>query len=259
MAIKQFRRLDIIFTNMKNDKLIYYPKTFIWLYLLTLILLVSVVKISLKTKIPIEIFLKDPAVVAGANGLGNSGLDVSLNPLVGIISNVGILIWCISATISFLSFLIVKIDKRKKELANFLIYSTLLTSTLLIDDLFLIHEAIAPKLLRINQEIVYLLLAVATALLMLKFRNTILRTNYILLVAAFILFGLSITLDRIIDLSGNLISLQIELFEDGFKLFGIVSWMAYFLNLFLQEINSLSFFSTKITSTTTNSAKIGSL
>ncbi|PSB00590.1 hypothetical protein [Merismopedia glauca] len=224
----------------KDLILISSAKKILWLYLCTFLGLFFFILISLKTKIPIEIFLKDPALVAGSNGLINSGLNFSINPLVGAVSNIGILLWCISATISFLGFLILKKNGKKNESGSFLFYSGILTSTLLVDDLFLVHEAIAPKLLKINQEIVYLFLGIATALWLLKFRKTILRTDYIPLVLAFIFFGLSIVFDRIIDWSAiNLASFQIEIFEDGSKLFGIVSWMAYFFNVFFREIDSL--------------------
>ncbi len=54
-----------------------------------------------------------------------------------------------------------------------------------------------------------------------RFRKLILQTDFIFLILAFALFGLSIVID--------LLELKISiLFEDGSKLFGIVSWFGYF-------------------------------
>jgi hypothetical protein len=224
----------------KDLILISSAKKFLWLYLCTFLGLFLFILISLKTKIPIEVFLKDPALVAGSKGLVHSRFKFSVNPLVGAVSNIGILLWCISATISFLGFLILKKKREKNDSVSFLFYSGILTSMLLVDDLFLVHETIAPKLLKVNQEIVYLFLGIATALWLLKFRKTILKTDYIPLLLAFMFFGLSIVFDRITDWSMiNLEFSQIEIFEDGSKLFGIVSWMTYFFNVFFREIDSL--------------------
>jgi hypothetical protein len=220
--------------------LISSAKKFLWIYSCTFLVLCLFILISLKTKIPIEVFLSDPALVAGSNGLANSELNVSINPLIGAVSNIGILLWCISATIAFLGFLILKKSRKKKDTKSFLFYSGILTSILLVDDLFLIHEAIAPKILQINQEMFYLFLVIATAGWLIKFRKTILKTDYIPLVLAFVFLGLSVVFDRIVDLS--IIQLefsQIKIFEDGSKLFGIVSWTTYFFRVFLEEIDSI--------------------
>ncbi len=59
------------------------------LYTPIVILVLLVVFLSFKTGIPIDKFTGDPAAIAG------------INPFIGVVSNIGILFWCASASIEF--------------------------------------------------------------------------------------------------------------------------------------------------------------
>lgn len=218
------------------------------LYILTFIVLAFFLFVSFKTKIPIAIFIKDPAVIAGSNALIGSNVNATINPLIGAVSNIGILLWCISATLCFFSFFILN-EHRKilnntqlNQLSYFLFYSGILTVALLLDDLFLFHEAIAPKLLNLSQTFIYICLAIVTLFWISFFRRIIFRTEWFFLFFAFIFFGLSIGLDRIMDWSiypSYLVGLSkdhLAIVEDGAKLFGIVNWFRYFAKLSLDSI-----------------------
>ncbi|ABW30623.1 hypothetical protein [Acaryochloris marina] len=208
------------------------------IYIPALILLLLIVIARLKTNIPINVFLSDPAVIAGSNGL-SSLIQATTNPFVGVASNIGILCWCISASVCFFScFLIRKklmpYSNGYKELFNFLLLSGLITSVLLIDDLFLLHEAIIPKLLKIPQYLTYSLYMVTVFYWINRFRKIIIKTEWDLLALAFIFFTFSIFTDTAMDyfeLSNHMNILSnnelLVLLEDGFKLFGIISWLTY--------------------------------
>lgn len=217
------------------------------LYTPILILLLLVVFISFKTGISIGVFTSDPALIAGDNGL-SSLVNATTNPFVGVVSNIGILFWCISASICFFSFAILqkiqKIDsKRWSNLSYFLFFSGLITSILLLDDLFLVHESIVPKLLNISQKVTYSFYAAAIFCWILRFRKTIFKTEWKILFLAFLFFGFSMVMDEFIpSISIYLTGLSEQdsqfLFEDGFKLFGIVSWLAYFVRVCFQVVNN---------------------
>ncbi|MFP4559079.1 MAG: hypothetical protein ACLFO6_06260, partial [Archaeoglobaceae archaeon] len=64
---------------------------------------------------------------------------------------------------------------------------------------------------------------IVALLYFLRFKLVILRTDFLLLLFAFVFFGLMLMFDLFVDESG----LQF-LLEDGFKFFGIVSWLTYF-------------------------------
>jgi len=65
--------------------------------------------------------------------------------------------------------------------------------------------------------------AILVLILILNYYKTIFKTDYLLLGMAFFFFGLSVLLD-LLDISG----INPYVYEDGAKLFGIISWSFYF-------------------------------
>lgn len=78
-------------------------KIFFSIYIPIIVLLVLIVLVSLKTGIPVGTFTRDAAVTAGKAGLTPS-IALQINPFLGLISNLGILLWCICASICFFVF-----------------------------------------------------------------------------------------------------------------------------------------------------------
>lgn len=190
-------------------------KTVAVLYLLIALLLCSIVIVNLYTGIPLEIFTKDLATVA------------DVNPFVGIVSSIGVLLWCVGASICLFTFgKIIEQSNKINDYSFFLLFFGLTTLVLLIDDLFLFHELIAPKVLNISQEIVYVFYGILVLFGIVRFRKIIFQTEWIILSLAFVFFALSIA----IDLFEGLLILHNSVFlEDSFKLLGIASWVCYFV------------------------------
>lgn len=161
--------------------------------------------------IPISFFTRDPAAIFKSH------------PFVGIISNIGILFWCATASICFFSFFIIAKQKRK-ETAWFLLFSGLLTTVLLLDDLLMFHEYIFPEHLHIPQKAVYVGYLVLTVMFFIRCWKSILQTEYVVLFLACSFFGLSTVCDVFLPQQGMLI-----FFEEAFKLFGIVTWTIFFI------------------------------
>ncbi len=196
------------------------------LYTPIVILVLLVVFLSFKTGIPIDKFTGDPAAIAG------------INPFIGVVSNIGILFWCASASICFFSFALPQKTRNRGNFSAFFLFSGFITSILLLDDLFLFHERhlnsreiIFPNSTFISQEVIYLSYAMIILFYFIKFRKIIVKTDFIILLLALSFFGASIIID-----SFSLSIPMKSLFEDGFKLFGIVSWFGYFVRVCFQVV-----------------------
>jgi len=193
------------------------PTMFV-VYISTVTVLCVLVIISLQTGIRISYFTSDPATVMRAPSY------------IGVLSNIGILLWCSSAAICLFIFAILQ-KSNDKELSSFFLVSGLITSILLLDDLFLLHETIYPVYLHIPEKVVITGYGIMTLLYLMKFKREILKTEFLLLFFAFVFFGASAVMDIL------LIHVRPHyLFEDGFKLLGIVSWSTYFTRVCLKQM-----------------------
>ena len=205
-------------------------RTFLIVYLPVTILLALVASVSLINNIPVGIFLRDPAVIADENLIATIEPNTAryVVPFIGIISNLGILLWTVSASICLFCFsIIVRVNKSlKNENSLFLGSFGLITLFLLLDDLLLFHESIAPNLF-IPEQMVYAFYGAIVLFALVRFRKVILQTEWIILCLASIFFSLSIGMD-IFWLWGDELQLH-NFLEDGFKLLGIASWVSYFV------------------------------
>jgi len=136
----------------------------------------------------------------------------------------------------FCGVLLAKIKPR--ELSSFYFTSGAITSLLLIDDLFLIHEVVFPKHLKIPEELVFSVYAILIFLYLLKFKQTIQNTEFLPLIFAFAFFGLSVSVDsRLIPIPQSWLENQGQyLLEDGAKLIGIISWYIYFVRTCMTQV-----------------------
>ena len=76
------------------------------------------------------------------------------------------------------------------------------------------------------------------AVLFFRFRNTILRTNYLLLVASIGMIAFSTFLDREFVMSVVPVSAAVMMaLEELFKLLGIVIWATYFVHVAIARLS----------------------
>jgi hypothetical protein len=182
--------------------------------------------------IPGFLFLGTVLFIARANGIFFETISrdpvqvLNGKPYVGIISNLGILFWSSASAILFYSALIVRNRKRPAKEVYFLVFSGLLSILMLIDDFFLMHDVIFPDYLKINEMVVYLFYGLSAVAIFLRYFRIIMDTDYVLLILAFILLGLSATTDEIIAFGIHIQHPYIV--EDSFKFLGILSWFSYF-------------------------------
>ena len=192
-------------------------------YSLLLVLFVAIAFIATQYGIPVGNFTRDPLVVSWAP------------PYTGVVSNLGMLFWSFAVASSFVGLAVLsKLANAKEgvgEAKKFFLYSALLTLMLLLDDLFMFHDVVLPEYAGIRERYVYLFILACIGSYFLRFVFFILKTEFLLLGMASGFLALSLVADVILPQEG----MQF-LYEDGFKLTGIVTWFIYYLKTATAQI-----------------------
>jgi len=212
----------------------------VYVYLPVLLLLLTTVAVSMVKEVPIDQFMRDPTAVFNAPFY------------TGAISNIGILLWCATASICFLTFVVLLRDSVTSRERLFFFGASLLTTVLMIDDLFLVHESVAPRYFGLSAELVIVIYGALATAFFIHHRHFILKSDYVLLLVSMAFLALSVGLDVVADnvdgsaLLGGLAEDDLQpssisrgtlsfpppsthlFFEDAFKLLGIAGWLSYF-------------------------------
>lgn len=170
---------------------------------------------------------------------------------VGAISNLGIILWTAAATLCIFGSMYLQRYNPGSSFRMFLLHAGLFTILLLIDDVYQLHEIIFPFYFHISQKIIYVVYFGYALFFLMKFRATIFKTEYIILLASIFLLSLSILVDLIHDsekltvLLKKLTGFNMHesddvriLLEDTFKGLGILTWLTYFFRVTF--VNALS-------------------
>lgn len=113
------------------------------------------------------------------------------------LSNLGIILWCVGASVCLFAGALLS-DAQQQKPRQFLVYSGLLTAYLLFDDFFQLHELYFPKLFHIDEKVIYLLLAIAAIIIVIRFKKVILQTNYTVMLMAFGFLAIAVAADGIL-------------------------------------------------------------
>jgi hypothetical protein len=143
---------------------------------------------------------------------------------IGLLSQLGLFFWSAAATLSFSFAFFSKRLVKDKVLTSFYIFSGVIVSLLMIDDCFMLHEDVLPGL-GIPQKVVFLFYGVLVLIYLIKFREIILKTPFILLLFAFGGFSLSALIDLFFHFETS--NIWDSFIEDGAKFTGIVFWVSY--------------------------------
>lgn len=192
------------------------------IYLPVLGFLAVIATLCLYTEIPINYLTRDPASITGEAFY------------LGLLSNSGVLCWCVGATVCFFNY---ALSRRLQPLGKrrvFWFWSGMLTALFLVDDLFMVHEAILPYYLHIPEKVTFIVYGLLMMLYFGLFYRTIVTGRYWVMVAGLFCWGGAIAGEILFE-KGGLYSLV----EDGGKLLGIVGWLAYFALFAVQEIEHL--------------------
>lgn len=189
--------------------------------ILTLVILVLTIPISNIFDIKLKWLVREPAAL------------LKVNPFTGYLSNLGMLLW--SATISICLFSAVVLRKNlQKKFFWFLISSSFLTLMLLMDDMFMFHESLAPEYLGIGEKVVYGFYLLFASAYFIFFRKEILCTKFFALFLACVFMGLSVLMDYFQDPYLWPLGQWEYLLEEGCKWIGIGWWCSYFMQTSVQ-------------------------
>jgi len=152
-----------------------------------------------------------------------------IHPLSGILSSLGILLWCAAASICGFAAIILR-DVKPRATFWFLLSSSLLSAYLLLDDFFQFHEALAPRYLGLSEKFVIAALGVAVSAYLIAFRRIILRTHFGALLLALGFLATSVVIDVILEPWLWRLGHWTFFFEDGAKWLGIAFWCSYYVH-----------------------------
>ena len=160
-----------------------------------------------------------------------------IHPLSGILSNLGVLLWCAAASICVFAAMVLR-NVEPRETFWFLFSSALLSAYLLFDDFFLFHEELAFRYLGLNQKVVYAALGIAVCAYIIAFRRVLLRTKFGVLLLALGFLAASVVMDAILEPWLLRLGHWEYFFEDGAKWLGIASWCSYYVHTSYQLLVS---------------------
>ena len=149
---------------------------------------------------------------------------------IGLISNLGILMWAASASISLFSSLSGLIEKREKS--NLLFIGGILTCILCLDDFFLLHDRY------IGPDLLYATYSIIGIYILIKFRKLILEIDLIPFISSIFFLGLSIICDKFIQDIFPQNYLSINMLEECFKFIGIACWLNFWCKASIKSLRS---------------------
>lgn len=141
----------------------------------------------------------------------------------GVLSNIGILAWAVAAT-SALGGGWVAFKTKRPSAGRFLTAGGIVAAVLLFDDLLRLHSSLIPKILGVPKSAAMLIVVAPAIAWFLAFIDEILRTRWLVLLAALGAFFGSVAADQVLPSGDNAL-----LIEDGAKLLGVLAWSLYFV------------------------------
>lgn len=168
--------------------------------------------------VPPRLLFLDPLIAA-------MEADACCKTYLGIVSTIGILLWVATAAVCVFAALMLHAQGANRRLWEFAAMAGLLTAWLALDDAFLVHENIAPKL-GIPQTAVLLFIAVFAMAYVAKCWRVIVSLDAAMFGLAVGFLAASVGIDVVHVSTSDLHFLA----EDGAKFAGIVCWSCFHLS-----------------------------
>lgn len=213
-------KIGLVVKPLRREDWLVYSLTFLPPLVLLLI-------VAIQPMVPIAYLMKDMLAVAELSK------DQCCHVYYGLVSNVGILVWCACAAVCLFSALLLTVSKTEKADIIFLTFAGVLTGWLMLDDFFMVHEDVLPAL-GISELIAFIVYALLTLAYFASSWRLILKHRFILLVLAISLLGLSVVVDQLIHSEA---SMRIFI-EDSAKLLGICAWSGFHIEAALTTLMS---------------------
>lgn len=199
----------------RNDNATWVPvrsSSRFWRVALTLFVPAALLVIALSLGADPDWILLDPAAVTGAPFY------------TGLLSNLGVLGWCGSATALLLAAAVLRSTPEWTREAGALAAGASVSAVLGFDDLLLLHERVLPNHLGVPEPVTFGAYGVAAVVYLWHFRDVHLRMDRELLGVAFCMFAVSL----VVDLTDPpALGAWRGIVEDGAKFLGISAWASY--------------------------------
>lgn len=194
----------------------------VMVYAFTTAVLSIVILLGIEHNIELDHFTQDPASI------------MNTPFYLGFFSYIGILFWCGSAMICFFSNQLLAGKKNNDRVRSFMLYSGLISTLLMFDDLFLMHEVVLPEYFMLPRGIVYVIYVNIVILYFVFFRAELAQSEFIVLLMATALIAISQFVDEL-----PMPIPEDSFLEDAVKLFGIVTWFTYYARYCFQKMKMI--------------------
>ncbi len=147
----------------------------------------------------------------------------------GIVSTLGVILWVMTASVCLFAAYVIFRQKAPRAFVEFALLSGLLSTWLAFDDVFLVHDNLAPKL-GVPQNLVLFSIALAAVLYCLRCWRVIVRSDAVMFGLATGFLGMSVVVDVLHISSDNwpiLVDSGPIFIEDGFKFIGLFCWSVF--------------------------------
>jgi hypothetical protein len=172
--------------------------------------LYGIVLLAEAQEMRVSAFTRDPAATLDIDNLA-------------ILSNLGIILWATAAGIALGGAWVLRESRLDREASSFLLVSGLVSLFLTLDDGLMFHDHVFLNYLLIPQPIIYGFYCLSIFAWLVRFRSTILDTDWLLLGFSLAAMAVSMAMDSVLPLTEDY-----NFVEDGFKFAGILLWLAYF-------------------------------
>jgi len=175
------------------------------------------------TGMPFSSLVRDPAST------------MEFPPYVGFLSHAGGLLWVAAAAVGLF---VASVLPRNSEARGFLFLAGGIALVFGLDDVYMFHDYLAPRVIGIPEKIVYLLYAATVLFLIRLGRGLPDKRGYPLFLIALSAMGLSVMVD-VLDSRGWFPLDGPYLLEDSLKIIGVVFWLGYLVVLSTSALTSL--------------------
>jgi hypothetical protein len=177
----------------------------------------ALVALGAATNTPLAVLTRDVAATLGAKFY------------IGLLSGIGALLWCAAATTCFLGAALLRRSTAQRACAGFLLGSGVLLTFLGLDDFFMLHEVVYPRI-GLEEGVLVVFYAAGLVALILRYRSVLLDSEILLWAVGALLFLISVLVDGFVK--------DATAFEDIPKAAGICTWLCYYWRLVMARLDA---------------------
>jgi hypothetical protein len=210
--------IQMIITKLLDQVRLHFLTVFKWV-LLPFTVMFIVFWVGKSSGVEVSTLTRDTAAVLHGH------------PYDGMISMLGLFLWSASATISLLSYSVIRASNSVNK--GVFLYGGLLSLFLGFDDCFQLHEEVFIHAFPFAEKLFYLVYIGSIIGYFFRFKNELFETKFLFWIGAMCLFLVSMILDNV----DPFVSHQVY-YEDCCKFAGIFLWFMYYATTAYQELKS---------------------